>query len=311
MESTSAWCTILRETVDFSQHHYLEASGGRSFSTFPILMVYYKALLTGLRYLHHDCHVIHTDLKLSNILFIMENSKTLLLNYETYALENPSSRRILPDREVYVSDSDFGGWVKREAPLAVISDFGNAVRGDQGVYGHFIQPDPFCGPDISFGMAWSYIVDIWNLRGVLVRVLRQLLSTILIIPRLALHMFECLCMKSQISSLDSKEKFDILVQMAPTKRLLGPPPVELINRIHPECRSMLFENGPFKHRRYYPPRNEGIFEVLFSTIPDSWQEEFFIAFLKRMLRRLPEERASIDELLADPWMSSVQASRNR
>ncbi|SJK96884.1 uncharacterized protein ARMOST_00132 [Armillaria ostoyae] len=136
-----------RETVNFFQHCYLEASGGRSFSTFPILMVYYKALLTDPRYLHHDCHVIHTDLKLSNTLFTMEGPKTLLLlNYETYALENPSARKILPDRDIYVSDSDFGGWVKREAPLLVISDFGNAVRGDQGVCGHFIQPDPFCAP---------------------------------------------------------------------------------------------------------------------------------------------------------------------
>ncbi|SJK96883.1 uncharacterized protein ARMOST_00131 [Armillaria ostoyae] len=100
--------------------------------------------------------------------------------------------------------------------------------------------------------------------------------------------------------------------MAQIIHLLGPPPVELINRIHPECSSMYFdENGPFKHQRYYPPRNEGTFEVVFSTIPDSQQKEFFITFLKRMLRWLPGERASIDELLADPWMSSVQASRNR
>ncbi|KAK0432198.1 kinase-like domain-containing protein [Armillaria borealis] len=141
-------------------------------------------------------------------------------------------------------------------------------------------------------MAWSYSVDIWNL-GIL--------------------MFECLCDKSPISGFNSEGQFDMFVQMAQIIGLLGPPPVELINRIHPECTGSMYfdENGQFKHQRYYPPRNEGTFEFMFSTIPDPQQNEIFIAFLKRMLRWLPEERASIDELLADPWMSSVQASRNR
>ncbi len=88
----------------------------------------------------------------------MEDPKTLLLNYEAYALGNPSARKILPDREMYVSDNDVGGWMKREALIPVISDFGNAVRGEQSVRSGFIQPDTFCAPQISFGMSWSYSV---------------------------------------------------------------------------------------------------------------------------------------------------------
>ncbi|PBK58981.1 hypothetical protein ARMSODRAFT_1027790 [Armillaria solidipes] len=88
--------------------------------------------------------------------------------------------------------------------------------------------------------------------------------------------------------------------------LLGPPPVELINRIHPEYRPMYFDEDASSSRR-----NEGTFEAVFFTIPDSPQKGLFIAFLKRMLRWLPEERTSIDELLADLCRSSVQAPRNR
>ncbi|KAG7439072.1 uncharacterized protein BT62DRAFT_1013302 [Guyanagaster necrorhizus] len=46
--------------------------------------------------------------------------------------------------------------------------------------------------------------------------------------------------------------------------------------------------------------NEGTFEAMFYMIPDSSYKQMFIEFLKWMLRWLPEERASIDELRGDP-----------
>ncbi len=42
--------------------------------------------------------------------------------------------------------------------LPVISDFGNAVRGEQGVCSGVIQPDAFRAPETSFGMSWSHSV---------------------------------------------------------------------------------------------------------------------------------------------------------
>ncbi|KAG7439946.1 uncharacterized protein BT62DRAFT_1052195, partial [Guyanagaster necrorhizus] len=120
-----------RQPVNFFQRRYREASSGKEFFTVPILTAYFKPLLKGVRYLHRDCHVIHTDLILSNILFTMEDPKTLLLGSEKYVSENPAARKTLPDHEIYVSGSDFRLWVNRKVPTPVVSDFGNAVRGDQ------------------------------------------------------------------------------------------------------------------------------------------------------------------------------------
>ncbi|KAG7439326.1 kinase-like protein [Guyanagaster necrorhizus] len=278
-----------REPVNVFQRRLREDTPGVEFFTLPVFMAFYRLVLQGLRYLHRDCHIIHTDLNLSNILFILENPKVFLLEYEEYASENSAVKKILPDREIYVSDSDFGPVLHRSMPAPVISDFGKAVRGDQGLCDLFIQRDPYRAPEVSFGIASSYSADIWNL-GALV--------------------FDCLAVESPIMGLDSKGKFNIIVQIAQIIRLLGPPPAELINRINPMCRKIYFDsNGEFLYANYYPPGNEGTFEAVFSTIPDSQYKQMFIGFLKRMLRWLPEERASIDELLDDPWMSVANSPR--
>ncbi|KAL3449833.1 kinase-like domain-containing protein [Aspergillus insuetus] len=93
------------------------------------------------RYLHDECHVIHTDLKSDNILLALR-SPSILDSIAQDEMNNPSPQ-------------DMG--------RSVITDFGLAVRGDGPSNSHPIQPEGYRAPEVCLGGEWSYSVDIWDL----------------------------------------------------------------------------------------------------------------------------------------------------
>ncbi|KAJ0416500.1 kinase-like domain-containing protein [Aspergillus carlsbadensis] len=102
-----------------------------------------KLVLEGLRYLHNECHVIHTDLKSDNILLALRNP-SILDSIAQDEKNNPSPR-------------------KQDLGRSVITDFGLAVRGDGPPNSHSIQPEGYRAPEVCLGSEWSYSVDIWSL----------------------------------------------------------------------------------------------------------------------------------------------------
>ncbi|KAE8419058.1 hypothetical protein BDV36DRAFT_252349 [Aspergillus pseudocaelatus] len=96
----------LCEPLWMMKHHY-------EGNTIPlnVLKPVSKLVLEGLRYLHTECHVIHTDLKSDNILLALRNSSTL----EMVALDemnNPSPRKQVGWSE-YMPFPQFLGTVAR------------------------------------------------------------------------------------------------------------------------------------------------------------------------------------------------------
>lgn len=78
-------------------------------------------------------------------------------------MEHPSARKLVNDMPVYASrrfelPNKFG--------MAVLSDFGSAVRGDEK-RNHDAQPNVYRSPEVMLKTEWSYPVDIWNV-GVMV-----------------------------------------------------------------------------------------------------------------------------------------------
>ena len=80
---------------------------------------------------------------------------------------SPSPRKVLPDRNIYLSRNNFGH-PKSTPGRPKLTDFDVAVRvHDSEMFTYPIQPNPYRAPEVTLGAPWSYPVDIWNL-GVMV-----------------------------------------------------------------------------------------------------------------------------------------------
>ncbi|KAL4881928.1 kinase domain-containing protein [Aspergillus karnatakaensis] len=118
-----------------------------------------KLILEGLQYLHSECHVIHTDLKSDNILLALCNP-SILESVAQDEMNDPSPRKQLDDREIYLS-RNYWGQSLNDLGRSVITDFGLAVRGDGPPNSHCIQPDGYRAPEVCLGRNWDY--SLWNL----------------------------------------------------------------------------------------------------------------------------------------------------
>ncbi|KAL5361430.1 protein kinase [Aspergillus floccosus] len=274
----------------------------------PIAKAYIYFLLAGLDYLHSECKVVHSDLKLSNILMSFEN-ESILANFikrqqrMQYKIDGNGGRTI------YRCHNDFGPLDGRDIKNLVpkIADFGLAARLDEpdsrdGVVGkqlgiYPIQPDVYRAPEVILGCGWDFKADIWNF-GVL-------LWNILGSQELFKQVY------------DADGKYEARSHLAEMIALLGPPPKALLARSktmsdqnwpHPVANdsgklcnnAQEFFGGPFfdaegefRHNELIPSRS------LENTIPflEREDQEAFLSFVRQMLTWLPEERKTARELM--------------
>ncbi|KAH7317710.1 protein kinase [Rhexocercosporidium sp. MPI-PUGE-AT-0058] len=121
-------------------------------------------LLMGLDYLH-TCRVVHTDIKLDNILTTLpDDEEAILTKYINTAHEDPV--KVIDDnRSIYTSRTpDYGNGLT----YPIICDLGMAVFG-QDEYEGLIQPIPYRAPEVILGMKWKSSADIWNLEVLVCR----------------------------------------------------------------------------------------------------------------------------------------------
>ncbi|KAB8278281.1 CMGC protein kinase [Aspergillus minisclerotigenes] len=250
----------------------------------PIVKTYILFLLAGLDYLHTGCRIVHTDLKLENIMVTFEDPAVL-------------------GRPVYRCHNEFGP-LRALKNLPEIVDFGLSTKldceEDWGVYP--IQPDHYRAPEVILGCGWRMSADIWNL-GIL---LWDLLQS----NELFLRVY------------DAQDKYDAKAHLAEMIALLGPPPQELVARSHamrdyqwPEsirkedgtiCENaeqyfggpFFDEDGNFLYNDLIPDRK------LVDTVPtlDGNERDKFLSFVKMMLAWVPEERKTARELMEHPFL---------
>ncbi|KAL3444933.1 kinase-like domain-containing protein [Aspergillus insuetus] len=140
----------------------------------PIAKAYIYFLLVGLDYLHSECKVVHTDLKLGNMLMSFENDN--IMN-EFIEQQQPMQYKVdgkMTGRTIYRCQNDFGPLDGREIKnmIPILVDFGLGTRLDKpctrtttvgeqlGVYP--IQPDQYRAPEVILGCGWDLKADIWN-----------------------------------------------------------------------------------------------------------------------------------------------------
>ncbi|PMD34189.1 CMGC protein kinase [Hyaloscypha variabilis F] len=269
-----------------------------------LLKVYLRFLLRGLDYLHSECHIIHTDLKLDNILLGFEHP-SVLEDFVQKQAENPMPRKIKDGRSIYLSHNDFGP-PKSFGILPKIADFGLAQSGEGSEpLMHPIQPPLFHAPEVLLGTSWTYSADIWNL-GVLIW-----------------NMMEGRDLFAHIRS--SQGDYDVRAHLAEMIALLGAPPKILIDReirwsgvkwshAVPNSEGKLCETareyfggpffnseGEFMHKDLIPTDLRLEDSVLSLEGED---KRLFLNFIKQMLQWLPEDRKTAKELLEDPWLQA-------
>lgn len=270
-----------------------------------LIKVYLRIILQGLDYMHSQCHVVHTDLKLDNIMITFEDESTIDAFLERQAT-HPMARKQVGDRMVYRSYNDFGPVYKGlGGMIPQITDFGSAQRGDgDKPLIHPIQPDEYRAPEVLLGTGWSYSADMWNF-GIMV--------------------WEFLARRPLFNQARMRP-YSAVRHLADTIALVGDVPPSLIERernmrhwrwspeaVNPEGRlssnALEFFGGPFF-------TDDGTFvgsdlihhtRKLETEVPE-WilevkEEDPFLSFMRRVLRWLPEKRATAAELLNDPWLT--------
>ncbi|KAJ9375692.1 hypothetical protein DTO063F5_9212 [Paecilomyces variotii] len=269
----------------------------------PLVKTYVRFLLIGLDYLHTACSVVHTDLKLDNIMITFEDP-AVLSDFMNSRLDIPMQYKPDPSgRPIYLCQNDFGP-LRKLNNIPKIVDFGLSTRLDkQDDYGVYpIQPDHYRAPEVILGCRWNMSADIWNL-GILLWDLIQ-----------GKELFQ--------QVYDAQGRYVAKAHLAEMIALLGPPPPELISRTYslsgrkwPEpvkredgkvCETaeqyfggpFFGEDGNFLHQDLIPDRK------LADTLPSlaDKEREDFLSFAKMMLAWLPEEREMARQLAKHPFL---------
>ncbi|KAJ9129998.1 Kinase domain-containing protein [Pleurostoma richardsiae] len=275
----------------------------------PIFKIYIQILIEGLDYLHSECKLVHTDLKLDNILMTFENHSVLEAFVQAQK-SHPMAQKVVDGRIVYRCHNNFGDItdqfsLKKMYPK--ITDFGLARPADRSSpLLHPIQPDHCHAPEVLLGTSWSYPADIWNF-GVMVW---DLLA--------GRELFQ--------SDVSSTRPYSPEQHLAEMIAILGPVPDALVRRERqmrgwqwsPPIRNaqgkfcsnaseyfggpFFTESGKFVREELIPYSRTLVHEVP-ECIPEQDQDKF-LAFMRRMLCWLPEERPTAKELKDDPWFAT-------
>ncbi|PIG83884.1 protein kinase domain protein [Aspergillus arachidicola] len=232
-----------------------------------------KLILEGLRYLHKECHVIHTDLKSDNILLSLRNP-SILDAVARDEMNNPSPRKQLDGRDIYLS-RNYWGLLPNELGRSVITDFGLVVRGDGPPNSHPIQPEGCRAPEVCLGSEWSYSIDIWNLG---------------VIDLFYGHgPFDTPPDSRGSGSADEAHLGKII-------SLLGPPPPDLLGR-GKETSRYFDVKGQFKFSELIRERD---LLSMAKEIDDDDGKPQFVDLISRMLRWRFEDRPTAEDLLSHP-----------
>ncbi|CAI7631859.1 unnamed protein product [Penicillium palitans] len=282
----------------------------------PVAKAYIQLLLLGLQYLHAECRLIHTDLKLANILTTFENEKAIPRFIQEQALKFSMHYKTNPvtNHTTYRSYDGFGPMDVEDVGnvLPKITDFGSAWQlvvdpetksQNEPVVTYPIQPNYYRAPEVVLGYGWDFSADIWNF-GVLVW-----------------NIIEGTELFTQVE--DANGRYDPKSHLAEMIALLGPPPKEVIERadymsqveydstisieVGKPCKNArevfggpyFDEEGKFLHQELIPNRK------LEDTIPsiDDSERELFLSFARDMLTWVPSERKTARELTEHPFLN--------
>ncbi|KAH8435043.1 uncharacterized protein LDX57_012672 [Aspergillus melleus] len=226
-------------------------------------------LLKALDFLHSHGEIVHTDVHSGNMLLGLYDNN-LLRRLEDKEMASPVTRKIYPDRTIYLSRLT----LPKEGPM-LLSDFGEARIGP-GPHAGDIMPLEYRAPETLLYVGWSYPVDIWSV---------------------GLTAWDMLGSKRLFTARDEDGDLYDAAHLAQLIAALGPPPPEFLAR-NPERRAD-FWNDRNEWLGLAPIPHDRTIESLETKLDDN---SGFLRFLRKTLTWEPEKRATAKELLEDPWL---------
>ncbi|KAK0751373.1 hypothetical protein B0T18DRAFT_485975 [Schizothecium vesticola] len=229
------------------------------------------------------CYIIHTAdirvayIKEENILTGIPDKRAFEAFFRA-ELETPSARKLVGKGSVLVYQSrTFGGTATADEAVAwysaVLGDLLGAADGNDVNEADLAQPVCYRAPEVNFGMAWSYPVDVWNLGLVEGH-----------------NLFEV---------SDNKDK-EIQRHLAEVVGMLGPPPRDRVQRIK---RDVFLKDGEERNGGFLILKPDRLnLDKAGKRLDEDYRVKF-VAFLKSMQQWRPEDRKTARELLSDPWLA--------
>ncbi|PGH28761.1 CMGC/SRPK protein kinase [[Emmonsia] crescens] len=235
-----------------------------------------RNILIAVDFLHARAGLIHTDLQITNFICdVRSGDETIFAKFENAEFTQPTRRKIISEEHIIYTSRR----VSLSKALPLLCDFGEArLFSEAGTPGEDIMPNVYKAPEVIMQMEWDYKVDVWNVAMV---VWHSLTGRPLFNGR----------------SADGKIQDD-RIHMAEMVALMGPPPLRFLERSTRMTRALWNEDGSWKN---VAPIPDITLEKLGADI-NGYDKAGFFLFFRRMLRWLPEDRPTCEELVYDPWL---------
>ncbi|KAK0465940.1 kinase-like domain-containing protein [Desarmillaria tabescens] len=225
-----------------------------------------KQVLVGLDFLHRECGIVHTDLKLDNLLLRLA---------ETQGTPDPGNVE-------HSTEIDFSR-VSLGSAAVVITDLGVASNIEEPFNG-VIQPYALRAPEVYLGIPYGPPADIWSLGCLAFELVTY-----------------CWLFNPTETSKWSRDD-DILEQMVSLNGL-ELFPVDVLARGKYSDR-FFDKTGKLHGYNVGACSIRGLLDSRCSLQPED-EPDAFADLLSRMLRLRPEDRESASELLIHPWLRAT------